>query len=73
MLVSLLHNGGGKMPGKRFQLRGDISRSHTLNACAHARLPPAEPYALVDERTRNGVVALSVGGTTLFAVPKWLD
>jgi hypothetical protein len=71
--VSLLRNGGGKMPEKRFQLRGDIGRSHTPNACVQARLLPAEPYSLVDERTRNGVVAPSVGGTTLFAVPKWLD
>ena len=72
MLVSLLRNGGGKMPGKRFQLRGDIGRSHTLNAQAQARLLPAEPYSLVDERIRNGVVALPVGGTTLSAAPKRL-
>jgi hypothetical protein len=58
--------------GKRFQLRGDIGRSHTPNACAHARLLPAEPYSLVDERNRNAVVALPVGGTTLFAAPKRL-
>lgn len=70
MLVSLLRNGGGKMPEKRFQLRGYIGRSHTPNACAQARLLRAEPYSLVDERTRNGVVALPAGHTTLFATPK---